>query len=89
MLWKTISTLTLTRHQQVSTPKKMVADAVASLVYNASDNVSTAISLLIQTYKLDNREAEAIQRHLELHKKMLQNDWQMINKTLRGLKAED
>ena len=69
--------------------EKMVADTVASLVYNASDNVSTAISLLIQTYKLDNREAEAIQRHLELHKTMLQNDWQMINKTLRGLKAEE
>lgn len=65
--------------------EKMVADAVASLIYNAQDNLSIAISLLIETYKLDNEVAEKIQKNLEIRKKMLQELWEYTNKELRHI----
>ena len=65
--------------------EKMVADAVASLIYNAQDTLSIAISLLIETYKLDNEVAEKIQKNLEIRKKMLQELWEYTNKELRHI----
>ena len=66
--------------------EKMVADAVASLIYNAQDNLSTAISLLIETYELNNEVAEKIQKNLQISKKSLQEIWEYTNKELRHIK---
>ena len=65
--------------------EKMVADAVANLIYNAQDNLSTAISLLVETYKLDNEVAGKIQNNLKIRKKMLQELWAYTNKELRHI----
>lgn len=65
--------------------EKMVADAVANLIYNAQDNLSTAISLLIETYKLDNEVAKKIQKNLEIYQRMLQDLWNYTNKELKHI----
>ena len=67
--------------------EKMTADAVASLVYNANDNISTAILMLIQTYKIGSTEAEKVREKLEAYRQGLSDVWEYINAEMRNLKG--
>lgn len=69
--------------------EKMAADAISELVWNAGNNLSTATSLLIQAYPIGHKKAEAVQKQLELQRKILNQIWQFVDKELRGIKTED
>lgn len=66
--------------------EKMTADAVADLVYQAASSLSTANSLLIETYKLGDKTAEKVQKNIDIRRKMLLQLWEYINKEMRHIK---
>lgn len=66
--------------------EKMTADAVADLVYQAASSLSTANSLLIETYKLGDKTAEKVQKNIDVRRKMLLQLWEYINKEMRHIK---
>lgn len=65
--------------------EKMTADAVADLVYQAASSLSTANSLLIETYKLGDKTAEKVQKNIDIRRKMLLQLWKYINKEMRHI----
>jgi hypothetical protein len=65
--------------------EKMTADAVADLVYQAASSLSTANSLLIETYKLGDKTAEKVQKNIDIRRKMLLQLWEYINKEMRHI----
>lgn len=69
--------------------EKMAGEQVANLIYRASDELGDAVSIMIQTYKLDNEEAEKIQKQLQIQKQILFDIWKHTSKELGGVKIED
>lgn len=64
--------------------EKMAGEQVANLVYRANDELGDAISIMIQTYKLDNKTAEAIEKQLRIQKEILFKLWKVISKELNN-----
>lgn len=69
--------------------EKMAGEQVANLIYRASAELGDAVSIMIQTYKLDNEEAEKIQKQLQIQKQVLFDIWKYTSKELGGVKIED
>lgn len=79
----------MTQYNENKTPagfnvEKMAGEQVANLVYRASDEIGDAVGIMVQTYKLDNKTAEAIEKQLRIQKEILFKLWKTISKELNN-----
>lgn len=79
----------MTQYNENKTPagfnvEKMAGEQVANLVYRASNEIGDAVKIMVQTYKLDNKTAEAIEKQLRIQKEILFKLWKTISKELNN-----
>lgn len=79
----------MTQYNKNKTPagfnvEKMAGEQVANLVYRASNEIGDAVKIMVQTYKLDNKTAEAIEKQLRIQKEILFKLWKTISKELNN-----
>lgn len=79
----------MTQYNENKTPagfnvEKMAGEQVANLVYRASNEIGDAVKIMVQTYKLDNKTAEAIEKQLRIQKEILFKLWKTISKELKN-----
>ena len=79
----------MTQYNENKTPagfnvENMAGEQVANLVYRASNEIGDAVKIMVQTYKLDNKTAEAIEKQLRIQKEILFKLWKTISKELKN-----